>query len=183
MDYGRGRGPGYGDDDGRGPGYGYYPRDSSSSSRTASGQSLPVWALVLIMVASGLVTLTFLWLCVLVICRKRRARRAAVRDLEGQTAWAAERDANAPAYVGEKDVELKRCEANNVELTYVVMAGEDQPSFLARPAANVEEAAPTLDESPKTNNNKEVPLSSPPTDDEEAPLPVNPQKSPPSPSR
>jgi len=44
-----------------------------------------VWALVLIMVGSGLITLTFLWLCVLFLCRKRRARRAAVRDLEVQS--------------------------------------------------------------------------------------------------
>ena len=181
MDPGRGPGgrPGYG-----GPGDGYYPGGSSTTSSSSGGSSLPVWALVLIMLASGLVTLIVLWLCVLLICRKRRARRAAIRDFEAQTAWAAEHDTarlNPPAF-GDKDVDLKRCEANSVELTYVVMAGEDQPSFLARPAANVTSSDEPEDQAPPSS--KEVPISPPPTlDHGDDDVSVNPHKSPPSPSR
>ena len=168
--------PGYGD--------GYYPGDpsSSNSSSSSGGGSLPVWSLVLIMLASGLVTLTFLWLCVLFICRKRRARRAAVRDVEVQAAWAPERDTarlHPPVFMGEKEVDpsdAKRREANNVELTYVVMAGEDQPSFLARPALTIASSDQEAPPSPK-----EVPPQSPPTDS--LALSESPQKSPPSPSR
>lgn len=179
MDPGRGGGrPGDG-----GPGYEYYNPNGSSSTPGGSS-NLPLWALLLIMLGSGLVTLIFLWLCVLFICRKRRARRAAVRDLEVETAWVSiDRDTarlNPPA-VWEKDVDLsdaRRCEADHVELTYVVMAGEDQPSFLARPAANITSSNP---EAPPSS--KGALISSPLTVVLEVePVTVNPQKSPPSPS-
>lgn len=160
-------GPGFGPGDGYG--YGYFnqsgiPASSSfiPSVATPSGGSstLPVWTLVLIMLASGLVTLFFLWLCVLFICRKRRARQlAAVRaDVEVQTTWAA--DFRNPSPFGPKDLDLsnaKRLEADNVELTYVVMAGENQPSFLARPAANITSPSP----SPSKESSPESPSPSP----------------------
>jgi hypothetical protein len=136
---------------GRGPGDGYYgpgydgpgtPSTTAASSAPGSNSgssNLPVWALVLIMVGSGLITLTFLWLCVLFICRKRRARRAAVRDLEVQTSFQSERETArilGPVHAGiNKEEDAKRCESEaGVELTFVVMAGEDQPSYLAKPA-------------------------------------------------
>lgn len=130
-------------DDGHGPDFGGAP---SSSSR-----SVPIYVLFLIMLASGIFTLVLLWICVQCIYHKRRIRRArAADDIErnaaAQRPWQAEAPVDgAPAKDLEADV--KRCDASEVELTYVVMAGEEQPTFLAKPLGNTnssEEEKPSV---------------------------------------
>lgn len=90
------------------------------------------------MVGSGLLTLTVLGLFVLVLCRRRRARRAAMQeDLEARAASEREtvRMLRTQAEAKEVEEHAKRCTSDaGMELTFVVMAGEDQPSYLARPA-------------------------------------------------
>jgi len=78
----------------------------------------------------------------------------------------------------------KRCESDaGVELTFVVMAGEDQPSYLARPAEPV--VTTPAEEFEKLR--QQQPASSPPPGSlaiaiTDQPLPENHQKTPPSPS-
>jgi len=56
---------------------------------------------------------------------------------------------------------VKRCDAGDVELTYVVMAGEDQPTFLAKPLKNPnsEEEPPSLPSPTKLDDGAHVPAN------------------------
>lgn len=152
------RGPdGFGDD---------LPSSSSSSSR-----SVPIYLLFLIMLGSGIFTLVFLWICVQCIYHRRRVRRARAdieRNAAAQQAWEAAGGAPDATAAAAKDVQsdVKRCDAGDEELTYVVMAGEEQPTFLARPL--------------KTSQNEEQSSlsssSSKHAEDDDALLPANPDK-------
>lgn len=138
---------------------------SSSSSSSSSTKGVPVWGLVLIVLASGFTTLFLLWLCIRLIVRRRYARRVA-NDLERQTQAQMDGEALHDAAglnavdLGAKDgySDPKKC-TTSVELTYVVMAGEDQPSYLARAIKTTEESVgseqPSL--SPKKGDASEVP--------------------------
>lgn len=90
------------------------------------------------MLGSGILTLVSLWVCVQYLHRRRRIRRARA-DVEGrpeQPPW--EFGASAPIVKEAELPDAKKCDAG-VELTYVVMAGEDQPTFLARPLSPSED--------------------------------------------
>lgn len=133
-----------------------------------------MYVLFLIMLGSGIFTLIFLWICVQFIYHRRRVRRARA-DIERNAAtaaaahqpWEAGGGVAAAGHDAAKDgeVDMKRCDAGDVELTYVVMAGEDQPTFLARPL--------------KTSHEEQSSLSSPtskPDHHDDAPVPANPDK-------
>lgn len=135
-----------GDDGHHGPDFG----SSSSSSR-----SVPIYVLFLIMLGSGIITLVFLWMCVQCFYYRRRVRRARA-DLErnaaaGDAADAWDADTPAPEAAKDGAADVKRCDAGDVELTYVVMAGEDKPTFLAKPL-----------KSPLAREEPNSPLPSPP---------------------
>ncbi|KAG0579342.1 hypothetical protein M758_4G092600 [Ceratodon purpureus] len=121
----------------------------------SSSRNVPIYVLFLIMLSSGIFTLIFLWICVQYIYHRRMIRQA-LGDLErmfvAERTWEAEAEADqitdeiiarhattVPA-VSELDPDAKCCD-KNVELTYVVMAGEDQPTFLARPLNTSQEPA------------------------------------------
>lgn len=122
--------------DGRGPAFGM-EAELPPAAATGSAQSVPIYVLFLIMLGSGICTLVILWVCVHCIYQKRRARRARA-DLErNAAAAAADREpweAGAAVPRDGNGTGMKRCcDGGDVELTYVVMAGEEQPTFLARP--------------------------------------------------
>lgn len=125
----------------------------SINLRGDSSRNVPIYVLFLIMLSSGIFTLIFLWICVQYVYHKRMVRQA-LRDLEQifvvERAWEAEGmertqqetpsqpdgiTPNAPKLSSDG----KGCD-NKVELTYVVMAGEDQPTFLARPLSTSQES-------------------------------------------
>jgi len=135
-------------DDGPGDGHGPDLGDGTSSS----SRSVPIYVLFLIMLASGIFTLVFLWICVQCIYRRRRIRRSRAdieRNAAAQQPWQAEAPADG-ALAKDLEADVKRCDASEVELTYVVMAGEEQPTFLAKPLRN-------------TNSEEEKPSVSSPT--------------------
>lgn len=124
------------------------PRGDSSS------RNVPIYVLFLIMLSSGIFTLIFLWICVQYIYHRRLVRQA-LEDLErmfvAQRTWEADgaeqterenvarHEAGVPV-ASDLNPDVKCCD-KNVELTYVVMAGDDQPTFLARPLNASEEHA------------------------------------------
>lgn len=141
--------------DGGGPAFGMEAAATGSSSR-----SVPIYVLFLIMLGSGICTLVILWVCVHCIYQKRRARRAradvernaAAAAAHHQEPWGAAGAAVPTTRDGHEAADMKRCcdDGGDVELTYVVMAGEEQPTFLARPvktsldsSASVTPSSPT----------------------------------------
>ncbi|XP_024375633.1 uncharacterized protein [Physcomitrium patens] len=148
---------GQGYSDGRGLGG---PHDHSATG------NLPIYLLFLIMLGSGIVTLIFLWICFQYICHRRRVR-GAIRDDQERVLWAdgaweaggAERaryDATSLDVKEKLGPNVKACDAS-VELTYVVMAGEEHPTFLARPLSkSFELPSPS---SPKTTHNAQATIS------------------------
>lgn len=113
-----------------------YDDPSVSPSKT-----IPIYVLFLIMVGSGILTLVLLWVCVQFVYNRRRGRRARA-DIESEDdaaqhgpRWEFTQHGPSAPGVKDGDAEAKKCDAG-VELTYVVMAGEDQPTFLARPVSS-----------------------------------------------
>jgi hypothetical protein len=111
-------------------------------------RNVPVYVLFLIMLSSGIVTLLILWGCVQYINHKRRFNNntatAANGDIEQRNGMA--RGSLAEGHVASSRNEhpqqqqpltassSAKHQETGAQLTYVVMAGEDKPTFLALPS-------------------------------------------------
>jgi hypothetical protein len=106
------------------------------------------------MLSSGIFTLMLLWICVQYIYHKRMVRQAfddlermfvTERSWEADGAERTEQENAAPpgaTVPASSDLTLDvKCCDKNVELAYVVMAGEDKPTFLAHPLNTSQEPA------------------------------------------
>ena len=128
---------------------------SSDLLGDSSSRAVSIYVLFLIIFSSGIFSLIFLWVCVQYINHRRLVRQA-LGDLERmfveERTWEADdaerierengarHDATVLAAASELNPDVKHCE-KNVELTYVVMAGEDQPTHLARALKTSQEPA------------------------------------------
>lgn len=124
---------------------GYVDPEHAPSART-----VPIYVLFLIMLGSGIFTLVVLWVCVQYLYYRRRVRRARA-DVERteQPAWEfAPHDSSAPGVKDVPESDAKKCDSAGAEMTYVVMAGEDKPTFLALPSSNPNR----IDDAPTAQN-------------------------------
>ena len=115
-------------------------------------RSVPVYVLFLIMLSSGIVTLLILWGCVQYINHKRRFNNTAAAngDIERNGMG---RGSVAEGHVASRNEHpqqpltasssAKHQESGGAQLTYVVMAGEDKPTFLALPSTKTFRADPS----------------------------------------
>lgn len=129
---------------------GTHPGPPSVMQLGGDSRNVPVYVLFLIMLSSGIVTLLILWGCVQYINHKRRFNNTAANGDIERNGMA--RGSLAEGHVASRNEHPQqpltasssaKHQETGAQLTYVVMAGEDKPTFLALPSTKTFRADPS----------------------------------------